>query len=225
MTLFHFGNCLAMSYVPYFIVYRYSALPEYNALWKCLRASMAYLATQALKMIVLATFFPPNENLSGHLDYTGEAMKASMDFLDLVGLLLVIKHTRVSGQGDLKILAIGLGWGCAELVGTQLLPLWVQARGLQFSWSYVQQSLDSNISLIHHISTAAVMWLWSRTDLNQKFAPLVIILMTLAIYRSFIFLVLGEIVENAWLLLAGKFVATSFVGLIALSLYLKTTSK
>ena len=216
---------MALSYVPYFIVYRYSSLPEYNASWKCLRAGLAYLATQALKMIVLATFFPANESISGRLDYPAEAMKASMDFLDLVGLSLVMKHLRVSGQGELKILAVGLGWGCAELISTQLLPLWVQARGLEFSWRYVQLSLDSNISLIQHLSTTALMWLWSRTDLNQKFYPVVLALMALSIYRSFVFLVLTQVVENAWLMLAGKFLVTSAVGGVCLSMFLATTTR
>ena len=38
----------------------------------------------------------------------------------------------------------------AELVSMRLLPLWVGARGIEFSWRYIQLSLEANISLVRH---------------------------------------------------------------------------
>jgi hypothetical protein len=34
MTLYHFANCLALAYTPYYLTYKYSGLAEYGAFWK-----------------------------------------------------------------------------------------------------------------------------------------------------------------------------------------------
>ncbi len=58
MTFYHFGNCLALAYVPYYLLYRHAGLSEYGAFWKCVSAGAFYMGTQLLKMLFLATFFP-----------------------------------------------------------------------------------------------------------------------------------------------------------------------
>ncbi|EDM07718.1 rCG54128, isoform CRA_a [Rattus norvegicus] len=50
MTLFHFGNCFALAYFPYFITYKCSGLSEYNAFWKCVQAGVTYLFVQLCKV-------------------------------------------------------------------------------------------------------------------------------------------------------------------------------
>ena len=40
------------------------------------------------------------------------------------------------------------GWAMAELISMRLLPLWVGARGIEFSWKYIQLSFEANISLV-----------------------------------------------------------------------------
>ncbi|XP_069313100.1 BOS complex subunit TMEM147 isoform X2 [Eulemur rufifrons] len=69
MTLFHFGNCFALAYFPYFITYKCSGLSEYNAFWKCVQAGVTYLFVQLCKMLFLATFFPTWEG--GIYDFIG----------------------------------------------------------------------------------------------------------------------------------------------------------
>ena len=34
MTLYHFANCLALAYTPYYLTYKYAGLAEYGAFWK-----------------------------------------------------------------------------------------------------------------------------------------------------------------------------------------------
>ncbi|XP_044527122.1 transmembrane protein 147 isoform X2 [Gracilinanus agilis] len=71
MTLFHFGNCFALAYFPYFITYKCSGLSEYNAFWKCVQAGATYLFVQLCKMLFLATFFPTWEGGVGVYDFIG----------------------------------------------------------------------------------------------------------------------------------------------------------
>ncbi|EDO34164.1 predicted protein [Nematostella vectensis] len=184
MTLFHFGNCLALAYFPYFIVYKCSGLSEYSPFWRCVKAGGAYIVTQLCKMLVLATFFPTSDILPGSIDYIGEFLRSTVDFADLVGLYLVM--TKIAGKGELKVLVAGLGWSTAELIMTRLLPLWVGARGVEFDWKYMQMSFDANISLIHHIAIAALVWLWSRHDLHRSFLPVVMVFLALGCYKPLI---------------------------------------
>uniref|UniRef100_A0A3B1IR16 BOS complex subunit TMEM147 n=1 Tax=Astyanax mexicanus TaxID=7994 RepID=A0A3B1IR16_ASTMX len=71
MTLFHFGNCFALAYFPYFITYKCSGLSEYNAFWRCVQAGATYLFVQLCKMMFLATFFPTWEGGAGVYDFVG----------------------------------------------------------------------------------------------------------------------------------------------------------
>ncbi|XP_018424270.1 PREDICTED: transmembrane protein 147 isoform X2 [Nanorana parkeri] len=71
MTLFHFGNCFALAYFPYFITYKCSGLSEYNAFWRCVQAGATYLCVQLCKMLFLATFFPTWEGAVGAYDFIG----------------------------------------------------------------------------------------------------------------------------------------------------------
>ena len=50
-----------------------------------------------------------------------------------------------------------LGWGSADFLGTRLLPLWFGARGSDFDWIYLQNSLDCNINLVSNITCAIVL--------------------------------------------------------------------
>ncbi|KAL5019636.1 hypothetical protein ScPMuIL_002528 [Solemya velum] len=224
MTLFHFGNCVALAYVPYMIFYKCSGLSEYSAFWKCVQAGGAYMFTQLCKMLILATFFPPSEIPMGGFDVLGEFMKSTVDFADLVGIHIVM--SRVAGKGQLKFMVAGLGWATAELVMTRFLPLWVGARGIEFDWKYIQMSFDSNISLVHHISVAMLVWLYSRSDLHKSFIPIVMTLLALSCYRPVIVEILIHALGfGSWTLLLSKALFTVCTGLIALQLYLGMSSQ
>lgn len=222
MTFFHFGNCVALAYAPYFITYKYSGLAEYSAFWKCVQAGVMYLFTQLCKMMVLATFFPPTDMGGESLDVMGEFFKSTVDLADLVGIYVVMSWT--ASKGEIKFLVAGLGWATAELIMTRLFPLWVGARGVEFDWKYIQMSLDSNISLVHHITVATLVWLWSRNDLNKSLLPVVVLALGLSCYRPVIVEVLVHAVGlGSWLLLLCKAIFTLLISSVAMQLYLGLT--
>lgn len=166
MTLFHFGNCFALAYFPYFITYKCSGLSEYNAFWKCVQAGVTYLFVQLCKMLFLATFFPTWEG--GIYDFIGEFMKASVDVADLIGLNLVM--SRNAGKGEYKIMVAALGWATAELIMSRCIPLWVGARGIEFDWKYIQMSIDSNISLVCSLALFSLYAVSCHTS-RKRLAP------------------------------------------------------
>lgn len=40
------------------------------------------------------------------------------------------------------------GWAFADSILHRLAPLWVGARGLEFTWEYVLQGLEANANLV-----------------------------------------------------------------------------
>ncbi|CAF0895549.1 unnamed protein product [Rotaria sordida] len=218
MPLFHFGNCLALACGPVLLTYKYSGLAEYNAFWKCVQSAAFYLFVQFIKMLTIATCFPPVDESSSFVVKT-EFLKNTVDILDLVGLHFVI--TRICGKTDLKYLVAAIGWASAELVVTKFLPLWVGARGIEFDWKYIQMSFDSNIALIHHLSVAMLIWLRTRNDLNKSYIPVINILLLLCCYRPLILEVLVHAFGlGTWIHLLSRFLFTASIGLPTLQLYL-----
>ncbi len=41
------------------------------------------------------------------------------------------------------------GWAFADSVLHRLAPLWVGARGLEFTWDYILQGLEANANLVY----------------------------------------------------------------------------
>eukprot|EP00057_Strongylocentrotus_purpuratus_P001038 XP_001190748.2 PREDICTED: transmembrane protein 147-like [Strongylocentrotus purpuratus] len=113
-----------------------------------------------------------------------EFMKSTIDLGDLIGFYFIMNS--ISAKGELKFLVAGVGWATAELIMTRVVPMWVGARGTEFDWKYIQLSLESNVNLVQHISTAALVWLWSRHDLNKSVQPIVVTLLALSSYKPLV---------------------------------------
>jgi hypothetical protein len=58
----------------------------------------------------------------------------------------------------------GLGWAFAEFLLTRVLFLWVGARGVEFDWRYLHKSFESNVALVHFMTLACLIWMWSREE-------------------------------------------------------------
>jgi len=229
MTLYHFANCLALAYTPYYLTYKYTGLSEYGAFWKVGQASLMYILTQLAKMLFLATFFPMSdmeeEEGEHKFDFLNDFLRATVDIADLVGIYLVM--SRVSGKGAVKVLVAGLGWGFAELVLTRLVFLWVGARGVEFDWRYIQKSFDANISLLHFITLATLVWMWTKRN-SQHGAGVTGVLslvLGLACYKGLLVSGAASIMQlGSWATLLQDAVVSVCLGLVSLQLYLGVTS-
>ncbi|KFM62406.1 Transmembrane protein 147, partial [Stegodyphus mimosarum] len=223
MTMLHFGNCIALAYAPYFMTYKFSGLAEYGVFWKCVQAGAMYLFTQLCKMLILATFFPATDISGlGRMETLTEFLKNTVDVADLIGLHVVM--TKFAGKGETKFLVAGLGWASAELLMTRLVPLWVGARSVEFDWKYLQMSFDSNICLVHHITTATLVWLWSRHDLRKTHLPIVMVLLAVGCYRPLIIELLMSVLGlGAWTILAVKAVSAVSIAFVSMHIYFSLT--
>lgn len=218
MPLFHLGNCLALACGPVLLTYKYSGLSEYSTFWKCVQAAMFYLVVQFVKMLTIATCFPPVDESSSFVIQT-EILKNTVDIVDLIGLHIAL--TRLCGKTDLKYLVAAVGWTSAELIVSKFIPLWVGARGVEFDWKYIQLSLDSNVSLIHYIAVSMLLWLRTRKDLNKSYIPIITVLLALSCYRPVILqIVIHGFGLSAWIHLLGKFLFTLSICLTTIQIYL-----
>lgn len=100
-------------------------------------------------MLLLATFFPDSDAVStaaGDFNPIGEFLRCSVEIADLLGIAFVL--SRIPGKGHSKLISAGLGWAAAEVILSRGVLLWIGARGAEFSWIYIQKSLESNILLV-----------------------------------------------------------------------------
>lgn len=141
-----------------------------------------------------------------------------MDLADLVGLYIVLNG--IPGKGHCKVLTAGIGWATAEVVLSRALLLWVGARGAEFDWKYIQKCLESNISLVQHIASATLIWLWTRHDLRANLKPVVTGLLLFSSYKILLLDVLFNVFSTGpWFALIVKALVTIVIGGFTLTIY------
>merc|ERR1719445_406987 len=138
-------------------------------------SGVGYALTQAAKIFVMATFLPTDET-NDSLNDDGmpfnlqhSMMESAVNVIELFGVQLTLEYSRKLSHlnPSVRILAVGLGWTLAESC-FYLVPLWLGARGMEFSWEYFGMGLQANIDMLLHMSFIAAVWLRTRNDLGQK---------------------------------------------------------
>eukprot|EP00736_Rhodelphis_marinus_P010222 Rmarinus@m.3456 len=213
MTLFHFVNCVLLTFGPAFVVYNATSLAEYRAFGLCVRSGMLCCVTTLAKLLLLATFVPTSEEADYSLSL--EVMKSSILVVDLIGMSMALR-TKGFRSGPLKALGVGLGWWFAECGMTTLMPLWFGARGMEASWEYVVMALQSNLALVERISLASLVSLALRKDglHQQQLAVAASVHVTIPVLCSYI---RGAMDLDAFSQIAAETSITAFVALFALS--------
>ncbi|KAJ7522040.1 hypothetical protein O6H91_19G080500 [Diphasiastrum complanatum] len=173
MTLFHFLNCVALTFGPHAVYFKATPLSEYDTLGTCVKAALVYLGTALIKLVCLATFLQVSDTDS--FDAPQELVKALIGFLDVAGLYFALTQlTYRNISQNHKFQAVGLGWAFADSVLQRLAPLWIGARGLEFTWDYLLQGVQANANLVLTISLAALgSLMWLRKNKPAALVPLV----------------------------------------------------
>jgi len=98
--------------------------------------------------------------------------------------------------------------------------LWVGARGTEFSWIYILKCLESNVLLVQHITTATLIWLFTRHDLNKALKPLVSLLLAVTVFKG-VWLegMLHILTLGPWLTVAVKALVAAIIGFCTLHIY------
>ncbi|KAK8956938.1 hypothetical protein KSP39_PZI000193 [Platanthera zijinensis] len=124
-------------------------------------------------------------------------MKTLIGFIDVAGIyfaLTQLTHRNISQTH--KFQAVGLGWAFADSVLYRLAPLWMGARGLEFTWEYVFQGLEANANLVLNLSLSALVSLmWLRKNKPKSVIPIIyasaVILASMTSIVSYLRKVLG----------------------------------
>lgn len=173
MTVFHFFNCAILTFGPHAVYYSATPLSEYDTFGTSVKAALVYLGTALIKLICLATFLKVPE--SDSFDPYQEMLKALIGFIDVAGLyfaLTQLTHRNISQNH--KFQAVGLGWAFADSVLHRLAPLWIGARGLEFTWEYIYQGIEANANLVFNLSLAALgSLMWLRKNKPKTLIPII----------------------------------------------------
>jgi len=108
----------------------------------------------------------------------------------------------------------------AEVILSRGIMLWVGARGTEFSWIYILKCLESNVLLVQHITTATLIWLFTRHDLNKALKPLVSLLLAVTVFKG-VWLegMLHILTLGPWLTVAVKALVAAIIGFCTLHIY------
>ncbi|KAH9758463.1 transmembrane protein 147 [Citrus sinensis] len=196
MTVFHFFNCAILTFGPHAVYYSATPLSEYDTLGTSVKAALVYLGTALVKLVCLATFLKVSE--TDNFDPYQELLKALIGFIDVAGLyfaLTQLTHRNISQNHKFQAVGLGglvktlnlklqshyltsfsmlAGWAFADSVLHRLAPLWVGARGLEFTWDYLLQGLEANANLVLSISLAALgSLMWLRKNKPKTLIPII----------------------------------------------------
>ncbi|XP_074597204.1 BOS complex subunit TMEM147 [Brevipalpus obovatus] len=160
MSFYYFINCVSLTFLPLFLVYKFTALSEYGSIYRCASALFAYIVTQISKLLLIATLSAPSMILD-HL-------------VDCLGLYYVLVKQQKASLAQVKILAVAVGWNFGESLLTRFLDFYVNAKSMQFDWKHIITAIEANLSLLQTISVCTLIWTWSRG--NQRIIPLVLLL-------------------------------------------------
>ncbi|KAK1268274.1 hypothetical protein QJS04_geneDACA006567 [Acorus gramineus] len=173
MTGFHFVNCAILTFGPHAVYYLATPLSEYDTVGTSVKAALVYLGTALVKLVCLATFLKVPEN--DGFDPYQESLKALIGFIDVAGLyfaLTQLTHRNISQNH--KFQAVGLGWAFADSVLHRLAPLWVGARGLEFTWEHILQGIEANANLVLYVSLASLgSLIWIRKNKPKTLIPII----------------------------------------------------
>jgi hypothetical protein len=162
MTVINALNCIAITFVPPWLIYKYK-LQEFADPRMFFQAGFWYATIQLLQLVLIATFVPSTDPHS--FDFAQECMKAFITLCDCLGLYRTFA-TKKLALGSAVL--IGLSWGTTESILHRAAPLAVEARGLQFSWKHLLTALEGNISLGTYMGLAVLMWLWVRRPAHRN---------------------------------------------------------
>lgn len=81
-------------------------------------------------------------------------------------------------------------------------------------------SIDSNISLVHYIAMAALVWMFTRYDLPKHYRLPVTFLLGVGVYKAFLMESFVHVfLLGSWTALLVKAMITAFLSLSSLTLF------
>jgi len=253
--MYPFLNCMVLAYAPFVIIYRSTKLMEESALKACGFGALGYAATQVAKMYSMATLIAwsvdssdgsgeatnsSSSSITSSIDTTHiapiflfnatqELMKSVLNIVEVIGIQITLTYTPSLSKyaTHTRITAIALGWSCAQSVALYLIPIWIGARGMEFSWKYIEMGVSSNINIAEVMALVTVVWLRSRADLTPNLFPIVVSVIGLHCGLPSIYSYLENVaLLSSWnvLFIRGIVgVASLLLGRVLIDLYINTT--
>lgn len=175
MAFLHLINCLLLTYVPIFVLFKCTSLHEHgNAV--LIRAAIKFLVTALAKIFLLACVVPVTEeysvfNVSSKQDF----LKEAVGLIDIIGLYSAYTSSWARGEKGARAFGIGLGWAAAEALFSNFFIFAFNAGGGEFSWDYLQRGISANCHLFETISFAVLVYVLLKGPGVMK--PLCIVLL------------------------------------------------
>ena len=157
MTFFYFVSCGAVTFVPCLFLWRLTPLADSPSLYRFATIAAIYLTTQFFKFLLMATFFPEFDLLTGKFLFLQEFFKCALYIIELIGIEITLLY--FSQKFEYRVLTVGASWATCQALASKLLPLWFGGRSYEFSWDVIVLALRSNVELVLLLSTAYLIYI------------------------------------------------------------------
>ena len=153
-------NCLLITLGPLYIV----ALTQRLAFRSLSIGASVHLASQATRLILLAAV--PIHLLGDESERNDDLVATALMAID--ALLLYVTFTtfrKFLNAEDPRgnVLAVGTGWTIAECLLTRVVPIYVKAVDIGFSYDLYMLCLQSNMNLPRNIALAGMCSVFARS--------------------------------------------------------------
>ena len=224
MTFFYFISCGAVTYVPCLFLWKLTPLADSPFLYRFLTIGTIYFISQFSKFLLIATFFPEFDLLTGKFLFLQEFFKSTLYIIELIGMEIALLY--FSQKFDYKVLTVGASWATCQALASKLLPLWFEGRSYEFSWDVIVLALRSNVELVLLLSSAYLIYsilCSKRFSNNSLYSASVLFLIT---YYPLLVSYLGVVrAVSQPVLLASEFLFTICVAVGTYTLYSRSLIK
>lgn len=166
MTLLHFVNCSALTYVPLYIVYVSTSMRDGGKVKELFHVAAACTAAQFLQMVLVATFIQNTASQPMNFEITQEFMHAVIGMVEILVMGCTYNWAARGGYNE-KVLVLGLGWSLTESLLTRAAPLWMGASGNEFDWKYIQIAIEGNLALVTYMAFARLISRYNARDADS----------------------------------------------------------
>lgn len=174
MMVYHFVNCVALTFVPIYIVYFSTSLRDGAKGKSLLWVGLACTASQFIQMVLLATFIP--HSAPGSFEFSQEFMKAVIGMIDILAMGVAYNLPQLRGEYSEKVLCLGIGWTLADSLLKRAAPLWLGAGSGEFTWKYVAIAIEGNLALVTFMAFARLVSRYNARDADSTIRVTVTVL-------------------------------------------------
>ena len=112
--------------------------------------ALAFLASQAIKMLIFAMVFPAIDESAASFDPMQDALRKIVDLVDIFTARYALNYIKGGGNETLfyKLYSVTLGWAGVQTFLSYFFFILINAFSSEFQWDCIQTAVKCNLDLV-----------------------------------------------------------------------------